>query len=115
MPPERKAATAKDRLEPEAYALAQDRERDALKRIRDEEMTEEARQQVRLANRALQREKEALRLQREEQEQRQRDLDKQASIILSAKNATGQPVSPDLEHLGTQAKGRRRPQQQQGE
>lgn len=115
MPPERKAATVKDRLEPEAYALAQDRERDALKRIRDEEMTEDARQQVRLANRALEREKEALRSQREQQEQWQRDLDKQAAVILSAKKAAGQPISPDLERLGTAAKQRRRPQHQQGE
>lgn len=115
MPPERKAATAKDRLEPEAYALAQDRERDALKRLRADEIAEEARQQVRLANRALQREKEALRLQREQQEQLQRDLDKQTVILLSAKKATGQPISPDLERLGTSAKERRKPQLQQGD
>lgn len=115
MPPERKAATAKDRLEPEAYALAQDREKDALKRLRDEEANEEAREQVRLASRALEREKQALREQQAALDEKQRDLDKQTAILLSAKKATGQPVSPDLKHLGTQAKGRRRPQEQQDE
>jgi len=115
MPPERKKATAKDRLEPEAYALAQDREKDALKRLRDEEANEEAREQVRLASRGLEREKQALREQQAALDEKQRDLDKQAAILLSEKKATGQPISPDLEHLGTQAKGRRRPQQQQDE
>lgn len=115
MPPERKAATAKDRLEPEAYALAQDREKDALKRLRDEEVNEEAREQVRLASRALERERQALREQQAALDEKQKDLDKQTAILLSAKKATGQPISPDLKHLGTQAKGRRRPQQQQDE
>lgn len=114
-PPERKATTAKDRLEPEAYALAQDRERDALKRLRDEEVNEEAREQVRLASRGLERERQALREQQAALDEKQRDLDKQTAILLSAKKTTGQPISPDLEHLGTQAKGRRRPQQQQDE
>jgi hypothetical protein len=102
-------------LEPEAYGLAQDRERDALKRIRDEEEAAEGREQVILASRALKREKEALHQKKEELELMEADIAKKATILLAAKNAEGLPVSEDLKALGTAAKQRQSPQLQHGE
>jgi hypothetical protein len=111
---DRKVSVGPDRLEPEEYALEQEKAKAALKQIRDDERNAEAREQVRLAARALDREKADLvqqqAAQRQQQallDERQKDLDKQASVLISAKRATGRQVEPELDEIGRAAKKRR--------
>lgn len=115
MPPERKATTAKDRVEPEVYALHRQQEKDALKRLRDAEETEDGRNQVRLAAKALDREREALRLQQEALRLEQAALaakiqgvNREAAILIAAKLSNGEQISQDLEWVEEQVKDRSR-------
>ena len=117
MPPERKKTTAKDRLEPEAYALEQEQGKVALQRIRTEEEAEDSRQQVRLASRALEREKADLQERERLLLEKERNLEKASRILIAAKLKEGQPISKDLEwadeHLHEASKSRDRQRQRQ--
>jgi hypothetical protein len=80
-PPQRKATRSKDRMEPEAYSLAQDRARLDTERVA-------------LASRLA------------DVEAREEAILKAARIIETARRMNGQPVAPDLASLAD--RGRRR-------
>lgn len=86
-PPQRKASRSKDRQEPEAYALDQDRQRLDAERVA-------------LASRLA------------EVEAREEAILKAARIIAAARRMEGKPVAPDLASIAD--RGRRRPGQDQG-
>lgn len=98
MPPVRKKTTAKDRVEPEIYALNQ-------RRLKSEE-------DYRLAVATLEQEKKSIQAQQAALSQKQKDIDKQTAIVFSAKKSTGQPIEPALEQLAAEARERRRSQQE---
>lgn len=85
-PPQKKASRSKDRLEPEAYALAQDR-------------TRLADQQAALASRLA------------DVEAREEAILKAARIIEAARRAEGRPVAPDLVAIADRGRRRRDPDQ----
>ena len=84
--PQKKASRSKDRLEPEAYALAQDR-------------TRLADQQAALASRLA------------DVEAREEAILKAARIIEAARRAEGRPVAPDLVAIADRGRRRRDPDQ----
>lgn len=86
-PPTRKAVRTKDRQEPEAYALDQDRQR-------------------------LDAQRAALAARLADVEAREEAILKAARIIEAARRAEGRPVGPDLAAIAS--KGRKRPAGQQG-
>ena len=81
-PPQRKASRSKDRLEPEAYSLAQDRARLDTERVA-------------LASRLA------------EVEAREEAILKAARIIETARRMNGQPVAPDLAAIADRGRRRR--------
>ena len=116
-PPDCKCRTTKNRLEPEGYALEQEQGKMALQRIRTEAEAEDSRQQVKLASRALEREKTELQERERLLLEKERNLERASRVLVAAKLKEGQPISKDLEwadeHLNERRKssGRQRERQ----
>ena len=119
MPPVRKATTAKDRVEPEVFALRKNeaalkkqQEEHSLQEISDANELAEGRKAIILATRAVEARKKAVAEEEERLAKARAQLSRETNILVAARLAEGRPVDPELLELDAKNRSNRKNQRE---